>query len=486
MILKKVFNLLFRLIFTLVLVSGYRGVSAQEVSISSELTIRNYMAYDLLGRIDDKFIVFRDKGDTKEIDIFDKYLEHTSHTELFFEKRKSTVVHTLGLDTSFQLIYNYVDKDSIYIKMRRYNSAVVLQDSSEIGRLPKKIIRKKISEVTSEDKSKVLIYTLDDEDNFLFFLYDNDRNTLLTESKLAIPDFEPNKHSYELKLTNSGQLLVLLVKPDFNRNAIFSLVHFDLYNQKATAHLLNSEKYQRDYFLDYDNQNDKVIFCGTFSEKRGKNAEGYYIINKRLGDLQLEETAKILPFPDQLIEEVGRSKRKKNKVFQDFTVREVLKRNDGGFLIMMELSKEFSRRNSYSPTTNFDRGSYGPAARRGWVDYYNEDIIVSSISPAYEFDWSKILYKKQFSQDDEAIYSSFFVMKTPSRLRLLYNDEIKKSNTVSEYIMDPTGKIARNSLLSTEDQEMKLRFRDALQISNRELLVPSETNYDLILVKITY
>ena len=77
-------------------------------------------------------------------------------------------------------------------------------------------------------------------------------------------------------------------------------------------------------------------------------------------------------------------------------------------------------------------------------------------------------------------------MKTPSRLRLLYNDEIKKSNTVSEYIMDPTGKIARNSLLSTEDQEMKLRFRDALQISNRELLVPSETNYDLILVKITY
>jgi len=458
----------------------------QEVSISSELSIRNYYAYDLLGKIDNKFMVFRDKGDTKEIDIFDEFLEHTSHAELVLEKRRAKVINTLGLDTSFQIMYNYLDGDSIYIKMRRYNSAVVLQDSSMIGRLHKRIIRRKISEVTSEDKSKTLLYTLDDEDKFLFFLYDNDRNTLIAESNLTLTTFDPNKESYELILTNEGQLIILLTKQDFSSKGAQSIVHFDLFNMAASSYEISTDKHHRDHYIDYDNRNEKIIFCGTYSEKRGKDAEGFYIINEKISDLLEVQPVKLMPFPDQLVEEVGRSKRKKNRIFEHFSVREVLKRNDGGFLIMLELSKEFSRRNSYSATSNYDRGSYGPAARRGWVDYYNEDIVITSISPDYNVDWSKILYKKQFSQDDEAIYSSFFVMKTPSRLRLLYNDEIKRSNTVSEYIMDPTGKIARNSLLSTQNQEMKLRFRDALQLSNRELLVPSETSYELVLVKIAY
>ena len=151
----------------------------------------------------------------------------------------------------------------------------------------------------------------------------------------------------------------------------------------------------------------------------------------------------------------------------------------------MELYKEFSRRSSYGNSVS-SRGNFGPNARRGWVDYYNEDIIVTSFSADKTVDWTKILYKKQFSQDDEAIFSSYFIMKTPSRLRLVYNDEIKRSNTVSEYIMDPGGWIKRNSLLSTSQQDLKLRFRDALQISSNEIIVPSETNYNLSLVKITY
>ena len=459
----------------------------QEVSISPELSIRNYLAYNLMGKIDNKFIVFRDKGDIKKIDIFDEYLSHTTSADLILEKKRAHVIQTLGLDTSFQVIYSYLEADSIYIKMRRHNSALVLQDSTQIGRIYKKTIRKRIEEISSEDKSKVLLYTVNEDDNFMFFLYDNDRNTLLTESILTVPTFDPNKQTYELKLTNDGQLLILLATTDYKSNETSqSLIHFNLFTKEVSFSNFEFDKYLRDYYLDYDNQNSKLIFCGTYSDKRGKDAEGFYIVNEKLNDLKPEHPITILPFTDKLIDEVSRSKRKKSKIFEHFTVREVLKRNDGGFLIMLELSKEFSRRNSYATTTNIDRSIYGPTARRGWVDYYNEDIVISSISPDLKFDWSKILYKKQFSQDDEAIYSSFFVMKTPSRLRLLYNDEIKRSNTVSEYILDPTGKIARNSLLSTQDQDMKLRFREAIQISNRELIIPSETNYELVLVKITY
>ena len=65
-------------------------------------------------------------------------------------------------------------------------------------------------------------------------------------------------------------------------------------------------------------------------------------------------------------------------------------------------------------------------------------------------------------------------MKTPSRLKLVFNDEIKNNNTVSEYILDPLGRFNRNSLLSTDYQNLKIRFADAIQISSNEFLAPIE------------
>jgi hypothetical protein len=100
--------------------------------------------------------------------------------------------------------------------------------------------------------------------------------------------------------------------------------------------------------------------------------------------------------------------------------------------------------------------------------------------------WKKILFKKQFSQDDNAIYSSYFLFKTPSRVKLLYNDEIKNNNTVSEYVFDPAGNAERRSVLSTEYQNLKLRFRDAIQTGPSTLIVPSEKSWKINMVKIEY
>ncbi len=242
------------------------------------------------------------------------------------------------------------------------------------------------------------------------------------------------------------------------------------------------QKVRRDTYFDFDNQNNRLILTGLYSKKKSREPEGIYLLSKALIEFQERERVNFIPFTDQLVEEVSRTKRKKNKVFESFSLNNIVKRYDGGVLVMMELSKEYSRRSSYA--TGYD--SRGSGLRGGWVDYYNEDIIVISINPQMEVDWSRILYKKQFSQDDNAIFSSYYVMKTPSRMHLIYNDEIKRDNTVSEYLLDPAGKVARNSLLSTDDEQLKLRFKDAVQVSNVELIVPSESNNELNLVKIRY
>jgi len=413
-------------------------------------------------------------------------MEHTQHSELVFEEKKTDVFSAVGLDSIFQVIYGYIKRDTVEIKMRRYNEKISLVDSSTIARLSKKEVKKRIQSVVSEDKSKVLIYTLDGEERINFFLFDNERNRLVDSKKIELPKIVQVKKSLrKILLTNDGNLILSFYKKQVNANNLenkITVVYYDIFQGVSQlSEIVFEEHFRKDVFVDYDNTNDQLIVCGLYSIKRSKEAVGIYLLTKSLDNLHLIEDVSYISFEKDLIDEVARTKKKKNRVFENFNVANILKRQDGGVLVFLELTKEFSRRGAYS--ASYDSGT---RLRNGWVDYYNEDIIMSSIAPSHEIDWSRVLYKKQFSQDDEAIFSSFYIMKTPSRLRLLYNDEIKRSNTVSEYILDPIGKVARNSLLSTEDQGLKLRFRDAIQISNKEVIVPSENNYELNLVKISY
>ena len=96
------------------------------------------------------------------------------------------------------------------------------------------------------------------------------------------------------------------------------------------------------------------------------------------------------------------------------------------------------------------------------------------------------MHKKQYSQDDEGVFSSYFLHRSAGNLHFLFNDEIKYENTCSEYILSPTGAFDRNGLLNTVNQSLRLRFRDAIQLSATETLVPSEFRNKLRLVLIRF
>lgn len=84
------------------------------------------------------------------------------------------------------------------------------------------------------------------------------------------------------------------------------------------------------------------------------------------------------------------------------------------------------------------------------------------------------------------MYSSFMLFKTPERLRFLFNDEIKQENTVGGYEVTGIGYTERKTVFNTDYQKLKLRFRDGVQLSNHECIIPSERNNRLNLVRIRF
>jgi hypothetical protein len=120
------------------------------------------------------------------------------------------------------------------------------------------------------------------------------------------------------------------------------------------------------------------------------------------------------------------------------------------------------------------------------VDFYFEDVFTVAFQPEGKVQWKTVLHKRQYSQDDEGTFSSYFLMRNADRLRFLFNDEIKFETTCSEYIMSPLGEYDRNSLFNTDGQNLRLRFRDAVQISSAECLIPSEYRNKLRLVLLRF
>jgi len=155
-------------------------------------------------------------------------------------------------------------------------------------------------------------------------------------------------------------------------------------------------------------------------------------------------------------------------------------RRDGGILLIGEQNKKYERNISGG------RPSLAGYGGRFITDYYFDDLFMISIHPDGKTHWESILYKRQYSQDDDAVFSSYLLLKTPTALRMLYNDEIKYENAVFEYVINGSGEVDRNAVLNTESQQLQLRIKDGIQVGANEVLIPSERKNRLKLVRVQF
>jgi len=444
----------------------------QQVIQSEELNIKSHLAFHIIGKIDENILLYQDKGYEKAVVAFDENMVKLSTRTPYIEQRRIDVLELSSRpDTAFHMIYSYKDKETEYICLNSYNKSVELIDTARVI-AQTAIYRYHIPyEVKfSDDGSKVAIYKAYDNEEIRVIIYDIHTQETLTDKIYTITNGFLLGDLNQTILSNSGSFWLVLQ-------------HFNVRSQKSKHFMQmlrvrpgNQDELDKvliplhdivtsDVHVSINDQLDRVVVTGLFSEKDRYRSEGFFVLNQPLqnvGDSEIQ----FFGFTDQTINDLYGKDADDKKTIDNFVIADVVWRADGGLLLIMEMNLDFFRTPNYS-------GAYGtadPFQSRAWTNHLNEDMLVYSISPQTMPEWTKVIYKRQRSQDDQGIYSSFFTFKTPSRLRLIFNDEIKTSNTVSEYIFDSTGKVKRSSL----------------QISSTEVLVPSQRAGFFSLVKIDY
>lgn len=485
-IMKTVSRISIFSLFTLFVINAF----GQEIKISRDIGIRNEFQYEIFPNLGNNTILYRDRGQQYFFDIFDKNLLFQRTANLTFEEKRTSVIRVIKKDSVLCSIYNFISKDTMYFAMRTYSSeATLIKRDTLLAIFKDEISESELRSIISEDNTKIALFNIVKSKLYNIVIdLAQAKPKIIINSFLQLDKVGSREEFRHFKISNSGEIFLL-----FEKSSSFFSEGRHAYNLLSTAdgltydqHVISAKGLKTSRVkMEYNEVNGHIVIAGLFGYKSEFDCNGIFYINENPKNLHLISDIFIMDFDDDLAKELYGKKIGNGKTIRDHLLKNIHFRSDGGFILISEMEKEFVRRNTAGGIPAF--GSNFPSLNmRGLVDLYHEDLVVFSFNQNNQLDWRKILFKKQFSQDDDGVFSSFFLFSTPSRLHIIYNDEIKNNNTVSDYILDYTGKFERNSVLNTDYQGLRLRFKDAIQTGSNRFIVPSERNYKLALVEVVF
>ena len=460
------------------------SLDGQTVTVSESLSIRSDLGYEIIGTLQDNLLLFRDRSTLFEIQSYTSDLELGWTKELELDKRRPQVLGLTSDEKTFTLLYQKRHKGDLILKAHKYDAGANLLDSVEVVNLGRPFYTPEFQIALSEDRQKMLIYYFDQLRIVHAKVFDAATMQLQWQLQFEPTDMVLLRDYRQAFVDNAGNFYFVLERD--NRKSKQEFHHYNIFhfgpttgNKLLTLTLPMDGMLTYDVYFAPDNLNGQLVAGGLYSDGNRGRAEGVFYL--RVDTKGQRQALEFHPFDDVFVADlVDRNPEKNQKGLTQASVREVVLRRDGGLLLIGERSREQER------SSGGARGYSNSYGGRFVMDYYYEDLFVVSLHPDGALHWKSVLHKKQYSQDDNAIYSSYLLAKTPSALRLLFNDEIKQNSTVSEYVVRGDGHADRNSVMSTANQQLRLRFRDGVQVAANELIVPSERRTRLKLVRVTY
>ncbi|RMF24382.1 MAG: hypothetical protein D6765_11870 [Bacteroidetes bacterium] len=458
---------------------------AQTVTISEPLSLRDDSWYELLGDLKGNLLVYRDKGTEFNIFALDRRMQRAWEKELDLDKKRPEVLSVLPARSQayFSLIYKFKQKGDLCLKAHKYDPGANLLDSATIKNFGSLFYTPNFEVLHSENREVVLLYYTEGTNEIHALAFHLGRMELLWETTLAPNDIILGRDFQQILINDAGDMFCIFNKD--NRRSKQEEHRFEIFAYgpttdhqllRMTVGMQNHLTF--DVLFTYDNLNHHLVAGGLYSQENLGRSEGFFFLT--LDPKRPEQPAlRFHPFDEEFMATLEEKEEKKVKGLSEVVVQEIILRRDGGALLICELSHVFERRGTAMSSYYNGGGNY-------IRDYYYDDIFVISLHPDGAIHWKNILHKKQYSQDDEGMFSSYFLLKTPTALRFIFNDEIKPDNTVSEYVLRGDGQMDRNAVMSTENQNLRLRFRDGVQVAANALVVPSERRNRLKLVKIVF
>jgi hypothetical protein len=457
---------------------------AQTFHISDPYSTRNHLGYEIMGKVGESYLLFRDKGDEFDIMSYNGGMVNTWVRELDIPTRNTKILSVLPSENDFSIFYKTRQKGSgdYQLGIRKFDPEAQLIDTLTIKNYgPDYENQPSIIAVVSENRQMIALINDTHDDRLEIICFQADQMRIVWEKSYFLDEERSERKIPGFLLSNEGSLFLLTDENNKRTKLEEHQLRISILNQ-GTDELHSiplKTAMTSDIAYAIDAKNKTLVAAGLYTDKDTEKSLGHFVA--RFDVTQKTQQVEYNAFDNQMAGVMaGKDATDASKGILHLQARRLITRNDGGSILICERQHYIERGMTSA------RGGFWRDVPRRIVDYFYDDMVVITTQPDGKSHWRTVLHKKQYSQDDEGIYSSFFMMLSPSQMRLIFNDEIMNENTCSAYRISPNGTYIRESLLNTEDRQLRLRWRDATQVNANELIIPSEFNNKVQLVRVEF
>ena len=484
---------------------------AQQITYSQPIQgqLARSLNFEIIGKVENNYLVYKNIRGKNLVTVYDDDMKLVNEVNLSVMPDKTLNVDFIAFPDYVWLVYQYQQRDIVYCKALKLNGeGKLLSDPIEIDTTSINYFadNKIYSTIKSEDKNMVMIYKIQKKSDFFNFttlLFDS--NMHLVHRSRIVSDFEYRKNVFsDFFITNSGDFVFSRGNRSNSRDYIQDLslitkaANEDSFAQKS---LDLHNRYLDEIKLKVDNVNKHYILNSFYYTNKRGNAEGLYtvVINESNNDLISENFAEF----GESLRAAAKSGRNNKLAFNDYFIRNVILKKDGGFLMTAEDYSTQSRAtpwnrydylygypslspyyyNDYSP---YSYGNYGNRYDNySSVRYLYNNILVLSMDSTGKIEWSNVVPKAQFDDDNDN-YLSYAEMLTGGQVHFLFNNMERRKQILSDQSVTAAGEVDRNPPLHNLDRGYEFMPRFGKQVSANQMIIPCTYRNYICFAKITY
>lgn len=470
-------------------------------------------SFEIIGKLNGNFLVYKSNRSDDAICIYDNDMKLKNRVKLDFTPDQQLInVDFVAYPDFFYMIYEFQRRGVVHCMAAKLDGNVkkltepIELDTTQVGFGANNKI---YTTINSDDKQNIMLFKINsrNRDNFVFttLLFNKD---LLLQHKdhMGLPMEERNDFFTDFLLTNDAELvfgkfmrlngeyitrLAMVIKyPDSSR---LSVTNIDL-----DGKILDEIK------IKADNTNKRILLNAFYYKQRRGNIEGLYsLLWNKIDNTKIREINST--FSEELRTNAKGQDAALRGAFNDYFIKNIIVRKDGGYLVISESEYNTSRGNAFnrwdylgygnpwmSPMDYYNYSPYGyfnsPWNRwnNGMNTRYNaENIMILSFNENGSVDWSSVIPKTQYDDESDNMIS-FQLVNTGGDIHFLFNMSEKRTIMLNDQSVAADGKVTRNPTLKNLDKGYEFMTRSGKQVSARQVIVPCLYRNYLCFAKIEY
>ncbi len=471
-------------------------------ALSSRAQVINYSDYDrfdlrsgdysVVGRVDGRIYTYRSSSEGYFLDAWDDSMQRLATVVLDFFPGKIYDTRFVAYADRMIVLYQVIERGKLTQHAAMLDGRGRLQgkvrdlDEAKTGIFGPS--GNYFFSAVSDNKKYILVYGLTAKGNTLQISH-----TLLDDA-LEIVERSSGSYTGESSLTslpgmldNSGNFYLPVTTNTGSRDYADGV--WLLMLPRGGAKIVNTElrladNYASGLYFKVDNTASRIYAGGFYSAKRTGNYDGLLFAQFRLDSFNAATVRRIV-LDERLREATG--ERSKRRAFNDYKTRQLIIRNDGGFVLIAEDYYMTIRTGGVTGPYGYYNSYYSPfIGAQNIREYHYGDILALSYSATGRREWSSFIRKDQYSQEDAGIFSSYAMINSGGSLGFLYNNYDSRRSRITLAAIDADGKINTHALDAGGPQDPDWLPRAGKQISSHELIVPCLRKKQICFAKVVF